>query len=210
MLQEIRDGRSSRSHGARIAGTGRPSPRVSVRRKGLKKGDRCALLAHNSIRLGRARPGDHGRRPDRGSALRAPGARGTGRHDEGLLARTDLLRRCRVARRHSCKTGRRRLHNICSTKSSRMPAPASAATRRLADSDPVTIIYTSGTSGEAKGVVLTAGNIGHMLGCTSGAARSADGEASRAGPRVPLPAVLFCRLVDHAADLPAARAACSR
>ncbi len=38
----------------------------------------------------------------------------------------------------------------------------------LDDSDPVTIIYTSGTSGEAKGVVLTAGNIGHMLGCTSG------------------------------------------
>jgi long-chain acyl-CoA synthetase len=34
--------------------------------------------------------------------------------------------------------------------------------------DPVAIIYTSGTSGEAKGVVLTAGNIGHMLGCTSG------------------------------------------
>jgi long-chain acyl-CoA synthetase len=38
----------------------------------------------------------------------------------------------------------------------------------LADSDLVTIIYTSGTSGEAKGVVLTAGNVGHMLGCTSG------------------------------------------
>jgi long-chain acyl-CoA synthetase len=35
------------------------------------------------------------------------------------------------------------------------------------DSHPVTIIYTSGTSGEAKGVVLTAGNVGHMLGCTS-------------------------------------------
>jgi long-chain acyl-CoA synthetase len=38
----------------------------------------------------------------------------------------------------------------------------------LAESDPVTIIYTSGTSGEAKGVILTAGNVGHMLGCTSG------------------------------------------
>ena len=38
---------------------------------------------------------------------------------------------------------------------------------RLTDSDPVTIIYTSGTSGEAKGVVLNADNIGHMLGCTS-------------------------------------------
>jgi long-chain acyl-CoA synthetase len=37
----------------------------------------------------------------------------------------------------------------------------------LADSDAVTIIYTSGTSGEAKGVILTAGNVGHMLGCTS-------------------------------------------
>jgi long-chain acyl-CoA synthetase len=33
---------------------------------------------------------------------------------------------------------------------------------------PVTIIYTSGTSGVAKGVVLTAGNVGHMLMCTSG------------------------------------------
>ena len=33
--------------------------------------------------------------------------------------------------------------------------------------DPVTIIYTSGTSGEAKGVILTYGNVTHMLGCTS-------------------------------------------
>ena len=39
---------------------------------------------------------------------------------------------------------------------------------KLVESDPVTIIYTSGTSGEAKGVILTAGNVAHMLGCTSG------------------------------------------
>src|ERR1700691_3734536 len=33
--------------------------------------------------------------------------------------------------------------------------------------DPVTIIYTSGTSGEAKGVVLTAANVGFMLDRTA-------------------------------------------
>jgi len=38
---------------------------------------------------------------------------------------------------------------------------------QVRDSDPVTIIYTSGTSGEAKGVVLTAANVGFMLGCTA-------------------------------------------
>jgi len=35
------------------------------------------------------------------------------------------------------------------------------------NSDVVAIIYTSGTSGEAKGVMVTAGNVGHILQCTS-------------------------------------------
>ncbi len=42
-----------------------------------------------------------------------------------------------------------------------------AASAPLSESDVVTIIYTSGTSGEAKGVMLTVGNVTHMLSCTT-------------------------------------------
>ncbi len=38
---------------------------------------------------------------------------------------------------------------------------------QVREADAVTIIYTSGTSGEAKGVMLTAANVGFMLACTS-------------------------------------------
>jgi long-chain acyl-CoA synthetase len=47
---------------------------------------------------------------------------------------------------------------------SRAEAPAP---HKLGDSDVVAIIYTSGTSGEAKGVMLTVGNVAHILQCTS-------------------------------------------
>ena len=46
-------------------------------------------------------------------------------------------------------------------------APARSAPQDLADSDLVAIIYTSGTSGQAKGVMISSGNVGHMLQCTS-------------------------------------------
>jgi long-chain acyl-CoA synthetase len=45
------------------------------------------------------------------------------------------------------------------------PAPSNLFGSKLGNADVVTIIYTSGTSGEAKGVMLSAGNIAHMLGC---------------------------------------------
>lgn len=40
-------------------------------------------------------------------------------------------------------------------------------TQAHADSEPVMIIYTSGTSGEARGVVLNSGNVNYMLKCTN-------------------------------------------
>lgn len=43
---------------------------------------------------------------------------------------------------------------------------AEAPVRHL-DADVVAILYTSGTSGEAKGVMITAGNVAHILKCTS-------------------------------------------
>src|ERR1019366_957632 len=48
------------------------------------------------------------------------------------------------------------------------PTPAVAATPvALAPQDAAAILYTSGTSGEAKGVVITVGNLDHMLSCTT-------------------------------------------
>lgn len=42
------------------------------------------------------------------------------------------------------------------------PAPVSHA-----DSDALAIVYTSGTSGEPKGVILNAGNLNHIIRCTT-------------------------------------------
>jgi len=46
-------------------------------------------------------------------------------------------------------------------------APAGSQIRERADHELLTIIYTSGTSGEPKGVCLTAGNLNHMTACTT-------------------------------------------
>jgi long-chain acyl-CoA synthetase len=54
------------------------------------------------------------------------------------------------------------IFNSGSAASSNDSAPPAA----LSAQDTVAILYTSGTSGEAKGVTLTVGNLDHMLTCT--------------------------------------------
>jgi long-chain acyl-CoA synthetase len=148
--------------------------RAFLSAKGLKKGDRCSLLAHNSVRW-----------VAMDLAIMA----------EGMIVVPLYARQAPaelVAMMKDCSPsliccGDAALRDAITQNWAEAPpqvlfedvfrgdSHALHQTQRvghladiqLAESDPVTIIYTSGTSGEAKGVVLTAGNVGHMLGCTS-------------------------------------------
>jgi len=166
VLQELRD------RGPAIATGGQLLQSVSKARaflttKGLKKGDRCALLAHNCIDWVAT-----------DLAIMA----------EGLIVVPLYARQAPaelVAMMKDCSPaliccGEATLRDAVKQNWADAPqqvlfeelfavaesAPI-ARPQQLTDSDPVTVIYTSGTSGEAKGVVLNVGNISHMLGCTS-------------------------------------------
>jgi long-chain acyl-CoA synthetase len=166
VLQELRD------RGPAIATGGQLLQSVSRARaflttKGLKKGDRCALLAHNCIDWVAT-----------DLAIMA----------EGLIVVPLYARQAPaelVAMMKDCLPaliccGEATLRDAVKQNWADAPpqvlfeelfavaesAPI-ARPQQLTDSDPVTVIYTSGTSGEAKGVVLNVGNISHMLGCTS-------------------------------------------
>jgi long-chain acyl-CoA synthetase len=53
------------------------------------------------------------------------------------------------------------------TRDASLTLPFDAAPLPRKDEDLVTIIYTSGTSGEPKGVCLSTANLTHMIGCTT-------------------------------------------
>jgi long-chain acyl-CoA synthetase len=144
--------------------------------EGLKKGDRCVLLAHNSmdwVALDLAIMAE-GLIVVPLYARQAPAELVAMMKDcsPALICCADAPMRDEIVQNWS-DAPRQCLFKDILRADIPQPVPGDDASRAaspspVAESDPVTIIYTSGTSGEAKGVVLTAGNVAHMLACTSG------------------------------------------
>jgi long-chain acyl-CoA synthetase len=168
VLQQIDQGKLLSSNGRQVLGLIH-SARNFLLNAGLKKGDRCALLAANDVRwaavdvaamaegiivvplYSRQAPKElAGMMKDCAPSLVVCGAAAL-RDAVGQvwpqMPRAVLFEEIFVRGSGVADDGR-------------VPIP-------LAGSDPATIIYTSGTSGEPKGVVLNVGNLDHMLRCTS-------------------------------------------
>jgi long-chain acyl-CoA synthetase len=165
VLQEIRDGQVTGVTGGELLELIHKA-RTFLASKGLKKGDRCGLLAANSIRW---------------MAIDLAAMA------EGLIvvplyfrqAPTELVAMMKDSTPSLVCCGDAILRDGIQQNWPGAPpnflfdeifAGVEGITLdrpQVRDDDAVTIIYTSGTSGEAKGVVLTAANVGFMLGCTS-------------------------------------------
>src|SRR6266478_1169812 len=165
-LQELRDGQVFAVTGRELL-TRVEHARACLRSKTLKRGDRCALLAHNSIdwvALDLAMMAEclivvplYARQAPAELVAIMKDCSPT------LICCGDEALRDGITQNWPDATPQYLFKEMFAR-----PEAGALAKPQLADGDPVTIIYTSGTSGEAKGVVLTAGNVSHMLGCTSG------------------------------------------
>lgn len=167
VLQELRDSTPTAATGGQLLAQVQIA-RAYLRRLRLKKGDRCALLAHNSMQwvtLDLAIMAE-GLTAVPLYARQAPAELVAMMKDcsPSVIACGDQALADAIAREWHDAPPCFLFENVFSGK--REPADSGAPT--MAGDDVVAIIYTSGTSGEAKGVMLNAANIGHMLGCTSG------------------------------------------
>ncbi|HEX4642690.1 MAG TPA: AMP-binding protein [Candidatus Acidoferrales bacterium] len=140
-----------------------------LRTAGLVKGDRCALIAPNSIRWaaldlaiiaeGLIAVPMYARQAAGELAAMLRDA------DPGLICCSDAALRDAIVAEWPDVPRFVLFNDIFSANqppATGAPAPPAA----LSPHDSVAILYTSGTSGEAKGVMLTVGNLGHMLACT--------------------------------------------
>jgi long-chain acyl-CoA synthetase len=167
ILQEVRDGRMvTTTCGELLASV--QAARAFLTKAGVKEGDRCALLAPNSIRwaaLDLAMMAE-GVMVVPLYARQAP-AELVGMMKDcapSLICCGDQALSDGIAQNWPDSPPRYLFDEIFASGSE---ASAAASPVVLADDDPVTIIYTSGTSGEPKGVMLCVGNLNHMLVCTN-------------------------------------------
>ncbi len=168
VIQELREGGLvTASGGELLALVG--AARSFLQSANLRRGDRCALLAHNSIRwvaVDLAMMAE-GIIVVPLYARQAPAELAAMVKDcsASLVCCGDAPLRDAITQAWP-EAPRRALFDEVFARASSAgefgPSPVTLTPR-----DPVAIIYTSGTSGEAKGVILTVGNLNHMLACTT-------------------------------------------
>jgi long-chain acyl-CoA synthetase len=170
VLQEIRDGQVTGVTGGELLELIRKA-RTFFAAKGLTKGDRCGLLAANSIRWIAV---DLAAMAEGLIVVplyfrQAPAELVAMMKDStpSLVCCGDATLRDGILQNWPGAGGPEAPRHFLLDEIFSGVEGVSLDRPQVRDEDPVTIIYTSGTSGEAKGVVLTAANVGFMLGCTS-------------------------------------------
>lgn len=165
VLGEVRDGRIESLTGQELLDEIRRA-RAWIAGAGLTKGDRCGLLGPNSVRwtaLDIALMAE-------GVVVvplysrQAPQELAAMVRDAGAAAVCCATAELEHALGAELPAGPRRV--LFDEIFAHAPGEGPDTPRELAADDTVAIIYTSGTSGEAKGVVLVRANLDHMLPCT--------------------------------------------
>ena len=172
VMREVRDGMLIAATGAEFRALVEVA-RAFLRETGLKKGDRIALLAPNSIRWSAV---DLAIISEGGVVVplyprQAPAELVTMMRDcaPSLLLCGDAALADIIKMQWPDSPQTFLFEEIfAGSDNNTLGTEAALPPVALGDADPVTIVYTSGTSGEAKGVILTAGNVTFMLGCTAG------------------------------------------
>ena len=165
ILAEIREGEVTGVTGGELLELIRKA-RTFIASKGLKKGDRCGLLAPNSIRwvaMDLALMAE-GLIVVPLYSRQAPAELVAMMKDStpSLLCCGDAALRSGIAQGWAEAPPQFLFDEIfAGVDGAQLDRP------QVGTESPVTIIYTSGTSGEAKGVVLTAANVGFMLDRTA-------------------------------------------